>query len=173
MPSALKVMVYSDNGHPAQIMLALGRQAVAGTARVQYVRGRYQPDAHSHRRAGGSRLILDGEASPAGGWACRQLRTSCTRARRSWSSWRAAGRLAGDLVQADGSSHNRWIPILSPRWSPTFSGPGDSEPHLTSRRPSIGRAAREPVIAGETPRRCRGQFHLLRRSRLPGRRLQS
>jgi DNA-binding response OmpR family regulator len=77
MPSALKVMVYSDNTDTRQqIMLALGRRPSRELPVVEYVEVATEPMVIRTADAGGlDLLILDGEAAPAGGMGvCRQLK---------------------------------------------------------------------------------------------------
>lgn len=77
MARTLKVMVYSDNADTrAQIMLALGRRPSRELPDVEYVEVATEPMVIRTADAGGLDLmILDGEASPAGGMGvCRQLK---------------------------------------------------------------------------------------------------
>ncbi len=77
MARALKVMVYSGNADTRQqIMLALGRRPSRELPEVEYVEVATEPMVIRTADAGGlDLLILDGEASPAGGMGvCRQLK---------------------------------------------------------------------------------------------------
>lgn len=77
MASALKVMIYSDSVETRQqIMLALGRRPSRELPEVEYVEVATEPMVIRTADAGGlDLLILDGEASPAGGMGvCRQLK---------------------------------------------------------------------------------------------------
>jgi CheY-like chemotaxis protein len=77
MARALKVLVYSDNADTReQIRLALGRRPSRELPEVEYTEAATEPMAIRAADAGGLDLmILDGEASPAGGMGvCRQLK---------------------------------------------------------------------------------------------------
>lgn len=77
MARTLKVMVYSDNADTRQsIMLALGKRPSRELPDVEYVQVATEPMVIRTADAGGlDLLILDGEASPAGGMGvCRQLK---------------------------------------------------------------------------------------------------
>ncbi|MEI2787086.1 MAG: hypothetical protein V9E82_15480 [Candidatus Nanopelagicales bacterium] len=77
MARALRVMVYSDNVDTRQkIMLALGRRPSRELPEVEYVEVATEPMLIRTADAGDlDLLILDGEASPAGGMGvCRQLK---------------------------------------------------------------------------------------------------
>lgn len=77
MARALRVMVYSDNRDTRQkIMLALGRRPSRELPEVEYVEVATEPMLIRTADAGDlDLLILDGEASPAGGMGvCRQLK---------------------------------------------------------------------------------------------------
>ena len=77
MARALKVMVYSDNVDTRQeFMLALGRRPSRELPPVEYVEVATEPMVIRTADAGGlDLLILDGEATPAGGMGiCRQLK---------------------------------------------------------------------------------------------------
>lgn len=77
MASALKVMIYSDSVETRQqIMFALGRRPSRELPEVEYVEVATEPMVIRTADAGGlDLLILDGEASPAGGMGvCRQLK---------------------------------------------------------------------------------------------------
>lgn len=77
MARALRVMVYSDNMDTRQkIMLALGRRPSRELPEVEYVEVATEPMLIRTADAGDlDLLILDGEASPAGGMGvCRQLK---------------------------------------------------------------------------------------------------
>ncbi len=83
MARRLKVLVYSDNGDTRQqIMLALGRRPSRELPDVEYVEVATEPMVIRTADAGGfDLLILDGEASPAGGMGvCRQLKDELFRA---------------------------------------------------------------------------------------------
>ena len=73
----LRVLVYSDD-HTArqQVMAALGRRPAADLPALEYVEVATEPRAIEVVDAGGlDLLILDGEATPAGGMGvCRQLK---------------------------------------------------------------------------------------------------
>ena len=77
MARALKVVVYSDNVDTRQqIMLALGRRPSRELPEVEYTEVATEPMLIRTVDPGGfDLLILDGEASPAGGMGvCRQLK---------------------------------------------------------------------------------------------------
>lgn len=77
MASVLKVMIYSDSVETRQqVMLALGRRPSRELPEVEYVEVATEPMVIRTADAGGlDLLILDGEASPAGGMGvCRQLK---------------------------------------------------------------------------------------------------
>ena len=77
MARRLKVLVYSDNVDTRQqIMLALGRRPSRELPEVEYVEVATEPMVIRTADSGGfDLLILDGEASPAGGMGvCRQLK---------------------------------------------------------------------------------------------------
>jgi DNA-binding response OmpR family regulator len=77
MARALKVMVYSDNVDTRQqIMLALGKRPSRELPPVEYVEVATEPMVIRTADAGGlDLLILDGEATPAGGMGvCRQMK---------------------------------------------------------------------------------------------------
>ena len=77
MARALRVMVYSDNMDTRhKIMLALGRRPSRELPAVEYVEVATEPMLIRTADAGDlDLLILDGEASPAGGMGvCRQLK---------------------------------------------------------------------------------------------------
>ncbi len=77
MARALRVMVYSDNMDTRhKIMLALGRRPSRELPEVEYVEVATEPMLIRTADAGDlDLLILDGEASPAGGMGvCRQLK---------------------------------------------------------------------------------------------------
>ena len=77
MARRLKVLVYSDNlDTRQQILLALGRRPSRELPEVEYVEVATEPMVIRTADTGGfDLLILDGEASPAGGMGvCRQLK---------------------------------------------------------------------------------------------------
>ena len=77
MARRLKVLVYSDNlDTRQQILLALGRRPSRELPEVEYVQVATEPMVIRTADTGGfDLLILDGEASPAGGMGvCRQLK---------------------------------------------------------------------------------------------------
>jgi len=73
----LRVMVYSDDRIVrGQVMAALGRRPAADLPALEYVEVATEPVVIRQADAGGfDLLILDGEATPAGGMGiCRQLK---------------------------------------------------------------------------------------------------
>ena len=76
-PRPLSVLVYSDDVTVREsVMMALGRRPVAELPRLEYVEVATEPTVIRRMDAGGIDLvILDGEATPAGGMGiCRQLK---------------------------------------------------------------------------------------------------
>jgi len=73
----VKVLVYSDDRTTRQqVMAALGRRPAADLPAIEYVECATEPVVISQADRGGfDLLILDGEATPAGGMGiCRQLK---------------------------------------------------------------------------------------------------
>ena len=81
-PRSLTVLVYSDDAATrTQVRLAVGRRPAKDLPRVEWVECATQPAVVAAVDAGGiDVLVLDGEASPAGGLGlCRQLKNEIYR----------------------------------------------------------------------------------------------
>jgi DNA-binding response OmpR family regulator len=105
---SLTVLVYSDDAATrTQVRLAVGRRPAKDQPRVEWVECATQPAVVAAVDAGGiDVLVLDGEASPAGGLGlCRQLKNEIYRCPpvlvltgRVQDNWLAAWSLADNAL---------------------------------------------------------------------------
>jgi CheY-like chemotaxis protein len=105
---SLTVLVYSDDAATrTQVRLAVGRRPAKDLPRVEWVECATQPAVIAAVDAGGiDVLVLDGEASPAGGLGlCRQLKNEIYRCPpvlvltgRVQDNWLAAWSLADNAL---------------------------------------------------------------------------